>query len=90
MVIFQLNEKCVQNLIDGRTSITHSLDRQTEKAVLLAVMHSSASGQRVVKYWFPKSMILIDGKKQFGEIDLEAVKKIEIPEWLYEKRTVTA
>jgi len=37
----------------------------------------------------PKSRVTVtmaEGKEAWGEIDLAAAKKIEIPEWLWEKR----
>jgi hypothetical protein len=88
MPTFYLNDP------DGRPGpgpyayVTRRLERQTEKAVLMAITHTSETGERTVRYWFPKSRILIDEKKPFGEIDLKAAKKIEIPEWLYDKRQV--
>jgi hypothetical protein len=88
MPIFQLREKCALDLGGDMTYIDHHLERQTEKAVLLAVIHRSRAGERKVCYWFPKSVVIIDGKKVFGEIDLKAAKKIECPDWLWEKRKV--
>jgi hypothetical protein len=86
MVIFQLREISLAGL-DGRGStIGHAIERQTEKAILLAVVHRSSGGERKTCYWLPKSQVKLDGLKPFGEIKLDAFKKIEIPDWLWEKR----
>lgn len=87
MVIFQLREQKIAALDCATVTIAHQLERQTEKAILLAVIHRSPAGERKVCYWFPKSQIKLDGAQPFGEIKLQAFKKIEIPDWLWEKRT---
>jgi len=87
MPVFYLNKPDGSpGLTGGVAYITRSLERQTEKAVLMAIKHTSSAGERTVRYWFPKSRILIDNKKPFGEVDLGAAKKIEIPEWMYDRR----
>jgi len=87
MPIFYLNTPEGSPGLTGETAyITRYLERQTEKAILLAIKRTSSASERTLRYWFPKSRILIDNKKPFGEIDLDAAKKIEIPEWLYDRR----
>lgn len=86
MVIFQLGEKKLVGLDSGEIVVAHQLERQTEKALLLSVVHRSATGERKASYWLPKSQVKLDNCKPFGEIKLDAFKKIEIPDWLWEKR----
>jgi hypothetical protein len=85
-VIVQLRE-VVSKGLDGAPSIKiNRLERQTDKALLLSIINISAAGERKVSYWFPKSRVLVDGQKPWGEIDLKNAKRIEVPEWLWEKR----
>jgi hypothetical protein len=86
MPMFKLSKIAIFGLDGKQASIERCLEMQTEKALLVAVIHRSETGERKVCYWMPKSQVLLDGKKVFGEIDLTAAKKIEIPEWLWDKR----
>jgi len=88
-MIIKLCEKCVMSLDRQQTSLIHRLEKQTEKAVLLAELHRTGANERKVCYWFPKSQVLVDNEMPWGEIDLQAAKKIEVPDWLWEKRRAT-
>jgi hypothetical protein len=85
-MILQLRDTSIRGL-DGKPSLKLvRLERQTEKALLLAIINISAAGERKVSYWFPKSRVLVNGQKPWGEIDLKNAKRIEVPEWLWDKR----
>jgi len=86
MVIFRLGEQKLAALDCGEIVVIHRLERQTEKALLLSVAHRSATGERKASYWVPKSQVKLDNCKPFGEVKLEAFGKIEIPDWLWDKR----
>jgi hypothetical protein len=81
MVIFRLEEKASINLEGIRVSTAHRIRRETEKAVLLEVVTTTKGigdivgmDIRTVGYWLPKSQITYDSKK------------IEIPDWLWQKK----
>ncbi len=75
MVIFQLKEKASINLEGIKVSTLHRIGRETEKAVLLEVVHSvGGMDAKKIGYWLPKSQITYDSKK------------IEIPDWLWQKK----
>jgi hypothetical protein len=85
-VILQLRET-VSNGLDGVPVVKiNRLERQTEKALLLSIINISSAGERKVSYWFPKSRVLVNGQKPWGEVDLKNAKRFEVPEWLWEKR----
>lgn len=72
MVIFQLKEKASINLEGVRVSTLHRIGRETEKAILLEVVHVvEGMDAKSVGYWLPKSQIKMEGGK------------IEIPDWLW-------
>ena len=75
MVIFQLTEKASINLEGVRVSTAHRIGAQTEKGLLLEVVHV-VNGMDVKKigYWLPKSQIKVEGGT------------IEIPDWLWQKK----
>lgn len=75
MVIFLLKDKAQNDLGGVTTTISHEIEHQTGKAVLLAVVRK-IDGMELnrVKYWIPKSQVKIEDGK------------IEIPDWLWEKR----
>jgi hypothetical protein len=85
MPIIKLAKIAAWGLDGDQGAIEHRIERQTEKAILLAKIHYSSTGERKVCYWLPKSQILVDGKKPFGEIKADA-QKIEVPGWLWDKR----
>lgn len=88
-MIFNLRETTGADINGNPTTHKAYLKKQTDKALLLAISHKSANGEREVCYWMPKSRVTVtmaEGKEAWGEIDLAAAKKIEIPEWLWEKR----
>jgi hypothetical protein len=85
-MILQLREIVGMDLNGAPVVKINRLERQTEKALLLAIINISAAGERKVSYWFPKSRVLVNGQKPWGEIDLKNAKRIEVPEWLWDKR----
>jgi len=87
MVIFNLSTKKVKGL-DGDVEITHSIERQTDKAVLFAIIHDNKKGSyRKVPYWFAKKIIKIDGEPCIGEVKPTA-RTIEIPNWAWDDRKI--
>jgi len=72
MVIFRLEEKASINLGGVRVSTAHRIGAETEKGLLLEVVHV-VNGMDVKKigYWLPKSLIKLDSEK------------VEIPDWLW-------
>ena len=64
------------------TTFTHlcdaSVERETEKAVLLAIGYSHACGHREIKVWFPKSQVRIDGNMILAAEWLASKKEREI------------
>ena len=78
MVIFQLTEKASKasiNLEGVRVSTAHRIGAETEKGLLLEVVHV-VDGMDVKKigYWLPKSLIKVENGT------------IEIPDWLWQKK----
>ena len=87
MVIFLLRDKAMIDLAGKQSCICHRIEHQTERAVLLSVIHRiDGEEKKNASYWLPKSQILIDNQKPEGMIDLAAAGKIEIPEWLWKER----
>jgi hypothetical protein len=87
MVIFLLKDKVMMDLEGRQSCICHRIEHQTEKAILLAVVHKLNGEEKTnTSYWLPKSQILIDGQKVEGLIEVAAATKIEIPEWLWKER----
>ena len=75
MVIFQLKEKASINLDGIKVSTLHRIGRETEKAVLLEVVHSvGGMDAKKIGYWLPKSQIKYDADK------------IEIPNWHWDAK----
>lgn len=75
MVIFQLKAKASINLEGIQVSTLHRIGRETEKGVLLEVVHSvDGMDAKKIGYWLPKSQIKYDADK------------IEIPNWLWEAK----
>jgi hypothetical protein len=86
-LILLLKEKCAIDLEGKKSSIIHRIEHQTEKAVLLAVVHKLNGEEKTnSQYWLPKSQILIDNEKPDALIDIQKAAKIEIPEWLWKER----
>ena len=75
MVIFRLEEKASINLEGVRVSTAHRIGAETEKGLLLEVVHV-VDGMDVKKigYWLPKSQIKVENGT------------IEIPDWLWQKK----
>lgn len=81
MVIFQLREKAQISLDGHKVSTAHRIERETDKAVLLEVVHVvEGMDMKKVAYWLPKSQIKLDSETA------EKATKIEIPNWLWEKK----
>ncbi|MDY0183869.1 MAG: hypothetical protein RBR39_11265 [Proteiniphilum sp.] len=77
-MIFQLTEKASKasiNLEGVRVSTAHRIGAETEKGLLLEVVHV-VDGMDVKKigYWLPKSLIKVENGT------------IEIPDWLWQKK----
>lgn len=91
MVIFLLKDKAVIDLKGKQSCICHRIEHQTEKAILLSVIHKlNGIEQTNAKYWFPKSQVWIDSHVPKGLIDLKAAKKIEIEDWRWDLRKAVA
>ena len=86
MPTFKLQKSAYFGLDGQQSCIERRIEKQTERAVLLAVINQSSAGGRKVCYWLPKSQIKIDGETPVGEIWIGRAKKIEVPDWLWEKR----
>lgn len=80
MVIFLLRDKAMIDLAGKQSCICHRIEHQTERAVLLAVIHKlDGEEKKNASYWLPKSQILIDNQKPEGMIDLAAAGKSRFP-----------
>ena len=87
MVIFLLRDKAMIDLAGKQSRICHRIEHQTERAVLLTVIHKlDGEEKKNASYWLPKSQILIDNERPDGMIDITSAGKIEIPEWLWKER----
>lgn len=81
MVIFQLTEKASINLEGVRVSTAHRIGAETEKGLLLEVVHVvEGMDAKKIGYWLPKSQIKLDSETA------EKATKIEIPNWLWQKK----
>ena len=91
MVIFLLKDKAMINLEGRQSCIYHRIEHQTEKAILLAVLHTINGEEKSrAMYWFPKSQILIDDQVPIGFIDPKIAKKIEIDDWKWQDRKLVS
>lgn len=75
MVIFRLEGKASINLEGVRVSTEHRIGAETEKGLLLEVVHVvEGMDAKKIGYWLPKSQITVDSTT------------IEIPDWLWQKK----
>lgn len=85
-MIFQLRTTEGKDLEDNLYQHIIRIERQTTAGLQLAIIHITKKGERKKSYWLPKSQVLIDDVKPGENVCLADAKKIEIPEWLWERK----
>lgn len=93
-ITLRLNQESpLMELTGQRRSICYLMAHETKKAILLAAVENVGGVcQEAKNYWFPKSVITVDGEKlpcrAVNEAEEAAV--IQIPSWIWEKKTPAA
>jgi hypothetical protein len=86
-------EAPLMSLTGQKRSIVYLLVHETKKALLIAAVEN-LDGQCMDanNYWFPKSVLLIDGKRPRCQTvnEAEDANIIQIPAWIWEKRKPAA
>lgn len=76
-------------LTGQRRTVCYLLVHETKKALLIAAIESvDGICQDAKNYWFPKSVILVDGEKPRCQAvnEAEDANVIQIPSWLWAKK----
>ena len=85
-MIFQLRTTEGRDLDGNLYRHITRIERQTALGIQLAIVHITEKGERTKRYWLPKSRVFVDDVTPGENIDMMSAKKIEIPEWLWERR----
>lgn len=79
----------LMSLTGQRISIVYLIVHETKKAILVAVVKNSCGEcLDAQNYWFPKSVIQIDGERPrcLTANESKEASVIQIPEWLWSKK----
>jgi hypothetical protein len=82
-------EAPLMSLTGQRRSVCYLLVHETKKALLIAAVENvDGICQDAKNYWFPKSVILVDGDKPRCQTvnEAEDANTIQIPAWLWAKK----
>lgn len=79
----------LMSLTGQKVSSTYEVEHETQRALLISVVRM-VEGMEVDRtgFWFPKSMISVDGRVPRGSSasEVSGAKVIKIPSWLWEKK----
>ncbi len=70
----------LMDLTGQKVSSRYEIEHETQKAVLVSIVRM-VDGMEAARtsYWFPKSMVIVDG-------DRSGPKVIKVPDWLWNKK----
>jgi hypothetical protein len=82
-------EAPLMSLTGQRRTVCYLLVHETKKALLIAAVENlDGICQDAKNYWFPKSVILVDGEKLRCQAvnEAEDANIIQIPAWIWQKK----
>lgn len=82
-------EAPLMSLTGQRRTVCYLLVHETKKALLIAAVENlDGICQDAKNYWFPKSVILVDGEKLRCQAvnEAEDANIIQIPAWIWQRK----